>query len=282
MKRKKINYTYSIISVALVLFLLGFFGTLLLFTRQQLTTQQEQIAMMVELRENPDSAALDILRGWLPTADFAKEARFVSKNEAADIMRQQLGSEFISPDMPLPFYDAYSVQLKPDRLSTDSIAAISTRLQENEAVNDVYLDEGLLGDVSKTVEKLALFAFGVAALFIIVAITLIHNTIRLNLFADRFIIKNMELVGASWGFISRPYIRKGVLNGFMSAVLALAGLGTIWLLVQKQVPELNDLLKLPLFWATVAGLVILGLLISWVSTFYVVNKYLKMRLDDLY
>jgi cell division transport system permease protein len=282
MKRKKINHIYSIVSVALVLFLLGFFGTLLLFTRQQLTNQQEQIAMMVEIKENPDSAAMEILRGWLPTADFVREARFVSKIEAADIMRQQLGSEFISPDMPLPFYDAFSVNLKADRLSTDSIAAITQRLQENQAVNDVYLDEGLLGDVAKAVEKLALFAFGVAALFIIVAITLIHSTIRLNLFSDRFLIKNMELVGASWGFISRPYIRKGLRNGFISAILALAGLGSIWILVQKEVPELNGLLHLPEFWIATAGLVLLGVLISWVSTFYVVNKYLKMRLDDLY
>ena len=202
-KRRKTNYFYSIISVALVLFLLGFFGTSLLFVKQQADTQQEKISMMVELKEEADSAALSELKTWLPTANFTREAHFVSKIEAAHSMRQSLGDEYISSDMPLPFYDAYSINLKASCMSTDSIAAISNRLKENIAVSDVYMDEGLIGEVSKTVQKIALIAFIITALFIIVVITLIHNTIRLNLYSDRFIIKNMELVGASWGFISR-------------------------------------------------------------------------------
>jgi cell division transport system permease protein len=282
MKRRKINYFYSIISVALVLFLLGFFGTALLFTQQQVTNQQEKISMMVELKENADDLTLQMLKNSLPKADFVREARFVSKEQAGAMMRKSLGDEYIAADMPLPFYDAFSVNLKSDRLNSDSIAAISARLRTNEAVSDVYMDEGLMGDVAKTVEKIAFIALIIAALFIIVAITLIHNTIRLNLFSDRFIIKNMELVGASWGFISRPYIRRGVRNGFLSALLAIILLGVLWLFAQKEAPELNDLLKNPLFWASGIGLILLGVFISWMSTFYVVNKYLKMRLDDLY
>jgi cell division transport system permease protein len=282
MKKRKINYFYSIISVALVLFLLGFFGTALLFTRQQVANQQEKISMMVELKENADSAALQTLKRWLPKADFVRESRFVSKQQAADMMRKSLGDEYIAEDMPLPFFDAFSLNLKSDRLNSDSITDITAQLRSSEAVSDVYMDEGLIGDVSKTVEKIALIALAVAALFIIVAITLIHNTIRLNLFSDRFIIKNMELVGASWGFISRPYIRRGVWNGFLSAILAILLLAVLWIFAQKDTPELNLLLKNPLFLMSCGGLILLGVLISWVSTFYVVNKYLKMRLDDLY
>ena len=282
MKRKKTNYFYSIVSVALVLFLLGFFGTALLFTRQQVTNQQEKISMMVELKENADELSLQMLKNWLPKADFVREVHFVSKEQAGAMMRKSLGDEFIASDMPLPFYDAFSVNLKSDRLNTDSIAGITARLRTNDAVSDVYMDEGLIGDVSKTVEKIALIALAVAALFIIVAITLIHNTIRLNLFSDRFIIKNMELVGASWGFISRPYIGRGVRNGFLSALFAIVLLGILWFFAQKEAPELNFLFKNRLFWLSGIGLVLLGVLISWLSTFYVVNKYLKMRLDDLY
>ena len=282
MKRKKTNYFYSIVSVALVLFLLGFFATALLFTRQQVTNQQEKISMMVELKENADELSLQMLKNWLPKADFVREVHFVSKEQAGAMMRKSLGDEFIASDMPLPFYDAFSVNLKSDRLNSDSIAGITARLRTNDAISDVYMDEGLIGDVSKTVEKIALIALAVAALFIIVAITLIHNTIRLNLFSDRFIIKNMELVGASWGFISRPYIGRGVRNGFLSALFAIILLGVLWFFAQKEAPELNFLFTNPLFWASGIGLVLLGVLISWLSTFYVVNKYLKMRLDDLY
>jgi cell division transport system permease protein len=281
-KKRKINYFYSIISVALVLFLLGFFGVALLFVKQQADSQQEKISMMVELKEQADSVSLSELKMWLPTADFVREAKYVSKEDAGEMMRHSLGDEYINPDMPLPFFDAYSVNLKADRMSNDSISAISTRLKENKAVSDVYMDESLIGAVSKTVQKIALIAFIITALFIIVVITLIHNTIRLNLYSDRFIIKNMELVGASWRFISRPYIRRGMFNGFLSALIALCIIATIWFFVQKEASELNLLLKNYVFWAYIGGLILLGVLISWVSTFYVVNKYLKMRVDELY
>ena len=112
----------------------------------------------------------------------------------------------------------------------------------------MYMDEGLIGEVSKTVQKIALIAFTITALFIIVVITLIHNTIRLNLYSDRFIIKNMELVGASWSFISRPYIRRGMFNGLLSALIALSIIATIWFFVQKEASELNLLLKSYVFW----------------------------------
>ena len=283
-KRRKTNYFYSIISVALVLFLLGFFGTALLFVRQQAAMQQEKITMMVEIKEGADSAALASLKKELPKMDFVKEGsvHFVSKQEAADVMRQSLGDTLINPDMPLPFYDAYSLSLKPESMNKKAIADISQQLKDNLAVNDVYMDEGLLGEVSKTIEKIALFAFIAAFLFIIVALTLIHNTIRINLYSDRFIIKNKELVGASWGFISRPYIRKGIWNGFFSGTIAVILIAGIWYFIQKSTPELNLLLESPLFFGSAAILILLGILISWLSTFYVVNKYLKMRLDDLY
>ena len=126
------------------------------------------------------------------------------------------------------------------------------------------------------------FAFITAFLFIVVAVTLIHNTIRINLYSDRFIIKNMELVGASWGFITRPYIRKGIWNGFVSGLLAIGMIGGIWYFAQKSTPELNLLFQSPVFLGSILVLILLGILISWISTFYVVNKYLRMRLDDLY
>jgi cell division transport system permease protein len=282
--KRKTNYFYSILSVALVLFLLGFFGTALLFVKQQTASQQDEITMLVEIKEGADSAALETLHLELPTADFvkAKSCKFVPKEEAAEMMRQSLGNELINSDMPLPFYDAFSISLKSDRLKTDSIKAISERLLENKAVNDVYMDEGLIGEVSKTIEKIAFFAFALAFVFVIVAMTLIHNTIRLNLYSDRFTIKNMELVGASWGFITKPYIRKGVWNGVISALLALAMIGGMWFFIQKSYPDFNILLKSPLFLGGALGLILLGVLISWVSTYYVVKKHLRMRLDDLY
>ena len=135
-KRRKTNYFYSIISVALVLFLLGFFGTALLFVRQQAAMQQEKITMMVEIKEGADSAALASLKKELPKMDFVKtgSVHFVSKQEAADVMRQSLGDTLINPDMPLPFYDAYSLSLKPESMNKN--AAINAK----RAIFSIVLD----------------------------------------------------------------------------------------------------------------------------------------------
>jgi cell division transport system permease protein len=287
MKKRRVNYFYSIISVAMVLFLLALFGTTLSYLNQETTSMRDNLTMMVELKEGADSAALETLRLELPNADFVNEgkARFITKEEAADFMKEQLDDKegkLINDEMPMHFYDHYSVSLKSDRLNKDSVEAIRSRLMENLAVSNVYMDEGVIGNVTNVLEKLAYFSLGLSLLLIIVAMTLIHNIIKLNLFSDRFIIKNMELVGASWSFISRPYIRKGIFNGIISALLAIGMVAGLWYFIQKNTPELNQLLKNPVFLGSIVGLVLLGIFISWMSTYYVVKKYLRLRLDDLY
>ncbi len=287
MKKRRINYFYSIISVALVLFLLALFGTTLSYLHQETASMRDNLTMMVELKEGADSAALETLRIELPSADFVHEgkARFITKEEAADFMKEQLDDKegkLINDEMPMHFYDHYSVSLKSDRLNKDSVEAIRSRLIENLAVSNVYMDEGVIGNVTTVLEKLAYFSLCLALLLIIVAMTLIHNIIKLNLFSDRFIIKNMELVGASWSFISRPYIRKGIFNGIISALVAIGMVAGLWYFIQKNTPELNQLLKNPVFLGSIVGLVLLGIFISWLSTYYVVKKYLRLRLDDLY
>jgi cell division transport system permease protein len=282
--RRKSNHLYTVLSFALVLFLLGFFGLALLFVTEQTATRQSEISMMVELKDNADSIALANLSAELPQKAYVKPQgiRLVPKEEAAAAMRAHLGDEFLEPDMPLPFYDTYSVEILPQYLNSDSLEFIRTELKENLAVSDVYIDEGYVGELTNTIEKIAWWSFAVACLFVLVAITLMHNTIRLNLYSDRFIIKNKELVGASWQFISRPYLVKGIWNGFFSALIAMILLAVLYYFLQKDLPQLNLLIQKPVFLAGVFGLFFIGILISWLSTYFVVNRYLRMRLDDLY
>lgn len=283
--KKKPNYIYSIISVALVLFLLGFFGAALLFTRILVNANKEKINVTVEIKENADSTALVALPQLLENSIFIKKEslKFVSKEDAAAYMQKAFpDDDAILKDGPIPFYDSYSLNLDANYLNKDSIESIRQIIKTNAAVADVSLDEGMIGEVAQNVEKIAFIAFAAALIFIIVAITLIHNTIRLNLYSDRFIIKNMELVGADWRFISRPYIRRGVRNGFISALIAVAILALIFYFIEKQSPEINLLLKSPVFLCGILLLILLGVFISWLSTLFVVNKYLRMRLDDLF
>ena len=152
----------------------------------------------------------------------------------------------------------------------------------NPVISDVFYQEGLIDNIESNIKKIGYISLIIGILFIFVAITLIHNTIKLALHSNRFLIKNMELIGASWGFISRPYLVRSVKNGFWSALIAIGLL--IGLLVFIQLDFLNPGdFQYPLELSVLfGGLIVLGILISSLSTFYVVNKYLKMRMDDLY
>jgi len=257
-KRAKPNYSYSIVSVALVLFLLGFFGLILLQTQRLIDIFKERVTVLIEIEPGADSLSVMTLKQDLEAMDYTKKESI----------------RYISKDI------TFNVQSK--FMESDLLSQIKKNFKTRAYVNDVYYQEGLVNIIAKNMKKMSWFALGFSLLFLIVAITLIHNTIRLALYSNRFLIKNMELVGASWGFISRPYIRKSIWHGILSAILAIGALVLVLLLAQREITELRALQDVVSSLILFATLLILGILISGVSTWYVINKYLKMRLDDLY
>lgn len=283
-KRAKPNYFYSIVSMALVLFLLGFFGLLLLQTQQLIEVFKERVNVLVEIEPGTDSLAITTLLNDLKMVEYTKKEsiNYTSKEAAIKSLQEDFGEEFMALDLPNPLYDVVTFNVKAKFMKSDLLSQIKKNFKTRDYVNDVYYQEGLVNMIAKNVKKLGWFALGFSGLFLIVAVTLIHNTIRLALYANRFLIKNMELVGASWGFISRPYIQKSVWHGILSALLAIAALVLVLLLAQREIVELQTLQDLPNSLLLFGGLLLLGILISGLSTWFVINKYLRMRLDDLY
>ena len=283
-KRSKPNYLYSIVSMALVLFLLGFFGLVVLQTQKLVKVLKERVNILVEIEPETDSLSLAILLSELKSANYTKttSVQFISKEEAIQSLQKDFGSDFMNLDLPNPLYDMITFNVESGFMESDFLNQIRINFKDRDYVHDVYYQEGLVNIIAKNVKKLAWLALGFSLLFLIVAVTLIHNTIRLALYSNRFLIKNMELVGASWGFISRPYISKSIWHGILSALLAIAALILVILLMQRSIVELqikqNIAVYIPLFLC----LLLLGVFISGASTWYVINKYLKMRLDDLY
>lgn len=282
--RTKPNYFYAIISVALVLFLLGFFVLVVLQGQQVIKLSKEKVEIIVELKEATSKDLREDLSARLAKTQYVKEnsIKFISKEEGAELMRKEFGEEFILLDMPNPLYDVLTFNVKSEYMQPDSLSRIRDVVRELNAVSDVFYQESIAGDIINNIQKLSLIALGLGIFLLFVAFVLIHNTIRLALYANRFIIKNMELVGASWDFISRPYIFRSMGHGFISGLLAVAGLAIVVIGMQSLLPELGQLNNFFAFAILGIGLVILGILISCVSTWFVVNKYLKMRVDDLY
>jgi len=285
--RKNPNYIYSILSVALVLFLLGFFGLFLLHAPKWMKEYKEQVNVMVEINKEVSEDDITDLTNTLKNNPYIKSGtvEFITKEMIAEEMKEELGATESTLGISNPFYDMINFNLKSQFMHSDSLASIRDNIMRNEIVKDVFYQELLVDQVNSNLKKVGLVALFLGFLFIIIALVLIHNTIRLAMYSNRFIIKNMQLVGATWEFISKPYLSRGLINGLWSGGIAIVLLLIVVFLIHIQFPALRfDIWVEDIFsiFIVTVGLTLIGVLITYGSTYFVVNKYLKMRLDDLY
>ena len=282
--RSKPNYFYAIISVALVLFLLGFFGLVVLNGQQFIKFAKEQVEIIIELKESSNGSNIGLLKEKLAKSYYAKPktVRFIGKEEGAKLLAEELGDEFMKLDLENPLYDVIIFNVKSNFMTPYELEKIRKDLIGHSFINDVFYQESLVDAIAKNIRKISWVALGIGLFFIFVAVTLIHNTIRLALYSNRFLIKNMELVGASWEFISYPYIGRSIRLGLLSASIAILGLIGLVFWLKSALPEIENILHVPGIILIMIALVLIGILINATSTYYVVNKYLKMRVDDMY
>jgi len=282
--RTRPNYLYSVISVALVLFTLGFFSLVVINAQMLVKTLKERVNLTIELATTASEADANRLSSKLKQAPYVREnsVEYISKEEAAALLREDFGEDFLKLDLPNPLFDVITFNVKAGYMEADSLQLIRAHLKQDAIVEDVFYQESLVSDIAENIKSISWIAIGVLILFIAIAVVLIHNTVRLALYANRFIVKNMQLVGASWEFISRPYLRRAMRHGFLSGLLASAALFILYLWVQSDVPGLRGIIDWSMLGLLFLFLLLLGACINGLSTYYVVRKYLKMRVDDLY
>jgi cell division transport system permease protein len=284
MSRTKPTYLYAIISVALVLFMLGFFALLMLYGHKLVTHYKERVDLWLELKpETPEREVTRLVR-QIRNEPFVlpESVSFVTKEQAQAAMKEDLGEDGMLSDMPNLFRDVVRFNVRSSFMNNDSLMQWRETMKSDSVVADLFFDAANTANIGQNIQNLSLLTLTLAALLIFAAITLIHNTIRLALYANRFVIKNQELVGASWGFISKPYIVRSIWNGFISAFLAILGLAALSFWMQNNIAGLEELQNANGLIGVFVLLILLGILISWISTSFVVRKFLKMRLDDLY
>lgn len=284
MARNKPTFFYAIVSVALVLFIVGFFSLTALHGRKLVQLFREKVDIWLELKGDTPPEEVGRIVRYVERQPFVKAetVKFIPRSQAMKLMQEDLGDESLLETTPDLLRDVVQFNVRADYLQDDSLSQWREELRQDTAVAELYFESANTGNVSRNIQNLGLVTLALGFLLIFAAITLIHNTIRLALYANRFLIKNQELVGASWSFISRPYIQRGVLNGLWSAALAIMALfGTLWW-IQRLIPEVQELEDFDYVVLVFIGIIILGVLISGLSTWFVVNKFLKMRVDDLY
>ncbi len=282
--RSRVNYMSVIFSMALVLLMLGLFGYALLFGSRLAIALRESIQVVTELREDVDVETVETLIASLRKSRFVKAetVKKITREEAAKTMKAEFGEDFSGLGMPNPFFDIITFNVPAEFMHPDSLLWIREALIQEPGVSDVFYQQNVAELIAANVKKVAWGALLIAIFFIFAAATLIHNTVRLSLFANRFLIKNMELVGATWGFISRPYLWRAVWHGLLSGLMAAGSLWGMHSALEQYLPQWGDLSQPESLVLLCVGLVLLGVLVNTMSTFFVVRKYLRLRVDDLF
>jgi cell division transport system permease protein len=276
------SYLTLVISVSLVLFLLGLLGLIIINARELSDYFRESLSFSVMLDDESREADIRMLQKDLDAKHYVKSTQYVSKDDAAVKMKEELGEDFISflGDNPLP--PSIDVYLYAGYTSPDSVAVIEKYIMEYPFVKEVMVPESLLILINENIRKISLFLLIISTFMFIIALTIINNTIRLSIYSRRFIIRTMHLVGATRAFIRKPFIVQGAIQGLLSALVAMILIMALLYLVEKEFlfvftfesPRLLILLGL--------AIVVTGIIISVVSAFFSVNRYLDIPEDKLY
>ena len=282
-KQKLISSYFSVVlSIGLVLFLLGVLGMLVLNTKKMADHFKEQITISLFLKESAKEVEIDQLQKSLAMAEYTKSATYVSKEEAAEQHSKEIGENFLDFLGYNPLKNSIDVNLNADFVSLEKIEKIAAELSKKGYVDEVSYDKPLVGLLSDNVKKISFGVLIACAIFTFIAVLLINSSIRLSIYSKRFIIKTMQMVGATKTFIRRPFIWINVKLGMLGALLALVALAGVLYYLEEKFPELNlfqDITTLALLFIAVF---VLGVSISLISTYFATQRFLNLRTDELY
>jgi cell division transport system permease protein len=276
------SFFSTIISLSLVLFVLGLLGLIVLNAKKLSDYVKENIGLSIILNDSIKEADLMLLRKQLDIAPFVKKATFVTKEQAAESLQKDLGEDFVKFLGYNPLLSSFDIKLKAEYANNDSLAAIEKRLLINNNIKEVYYQKSLVNVINENVKKIGIALFAFCILLSVISIALINNTIRLYIYSKRFIIKTMQLVGATQSFISKPFIVRSVWNGFYSALITIALLMGLIYTAQNNFPELIELQDINLFIKLFLMVMLAGVGITFISTYFAVKRFLKIQTDELY
>ncbi len=281
-RRLQTSYLTSIVSTTLVLLMLGVLALIVLHAQKLSKHVKENIGIRVIMKENSREAEILQLQKFLDASEYSKSTEYITKEKAAEELKTDLGEDFINFLGFNPLPSSIDLRLKAEFANIESIDQIEKELLSNKNVKEVFYQKSLVQTINQNVKKISLILLGFSLLLLFIAIALISNTIRLSIYSKRFIIKSMLLVGAKQGFIRKPFLIRGIIQGMYSAILSLILLAGVIYLAQRELPELINLEDTKLYLSLIVLVLSSGILISWLSTFSALRKFLNMKTDDLY
>ena len=276
------SYLTSVISIALVLFMLGLLGILLLYAKRISDYVKENIGFSIVINDNIQEKEILKIQKYLAAKYYVKSADYITKEQAAKTLEQDLGEDFVSFLGYNPLLPSIEVKLKANYANNDSLIFIEKEFKKSKIVKEIVYQKSLVTLVNKNIKKIGLVLLSFTALLLIISIVLINNTIRLSVYAKRFLLKSMLLIGATQGYIRKPFLIKGLLQGLSGGLLALILLSILLYFASGELPDLISFSDVNLFLALGFFIISLGIIISLLSNYFAVRKYLKIKTDYLY
>ncbi len=282
-KRKLISSYFSVvISIALVLFLLGCLGLLVLNAKKVADHFKEQVVVTIYLNDSAKEVEVNQLEKSLAMAEYTKSTEYVSKEAAAESMKAETGEDFMDFVGYNPLQNSIDVHLKADFVTTETLTLITEELSNKKFIEEIRYDSDLVELMNDNVKKITFWVLVISAIFTLIAVLLINSSIRLAVYSKRFIIKTMQMVGATKTFIRRPFVFQSVKLGIIGAVIALIGMAIVLYYLDQSFLELQLLSNPILIGGLFLVIFLLGILITWISTFIATQRFLNLKTDALY
>nr|WKN34319.1 permease-like cell division protein FtsX [Tunicatimonas sp. TK19036] len=290
-KKKKLGsypYVSVVFSITLALFVIGLFGLLLIYANKLTQVIQENVEVQVFLNQTISSSDRLKIQKTLSSKEYIDPQEgedpvfFISREEAAAEFIEETGEDFRQFLGENPLRDAFVIHVKPEYYDPTELKKIKLDIERMNGVFEVAYVESLIDAINRNVAKISLVLVGFALLLVIIVAILINNTIRLALFSQRFLIRSMQLVGATASFIQRPFLTRSLLHGILGGIFASGLLLAIMEYAQQQIEDLDQLQSLQEIIILLVALLIIGGVMGFVSTYRAVKKYMKMSLDQLY
>ncbi len=282
-KRRILNNYFSVvISITVVLFFVGILGLFLLNTKSLASHFKEQIVMTVYLKDNAKDIEITQMQKKIQLNSSTKRVQFKSKEEAAEEYARDIGEDFVEFLGFNPLLNSIDIYFNAAYVNALSLNQTKTEIEISDFVAEVVYDQPLVTLLEKNIERISFVLLISTALFVVIALLLINSSIRLSIYSKRFVIKTMQLVGATKSFIRRPFILSHLSLGIISSFLALTALNFLLWEVNKRFPEIEIMQQTSELMIVFGSVLILGISITGVSTFFATQRYLNLKTDAVY
>lgn len=282
-KRRVITSYFSVVlSVFLVLFLLGLLGLFVINSKRLSDNFKEDIVMTVFFKSDANDTVFKAFDAEMKNATFAKDYKFVSKEAAAKEHEKVFGENFMQFLGVNPLQNSYDIHLKAEYVTNPGFSKVENKLRQNQMVADIVYDKQLITLVNDNVRRISMWILIISGLFAFISVLLINSSMRLSIYANRFIIKTMQMVGATKSFIRKPFIKQSIILGLIGSVLAILALIGLLFYINVNYPTVAIFKDIELTIGVLFTVLLLGVLITWISTYFATQRFLNLRTDDLY